>query len=208
MPRASLLVILDSISLPAARRTKIGVGFIYGYNGESMAAEFRFCPHCATPLHPIRRYDRVRPVCPACGFVHFADPKVAVIALIIADGAVLLVRRAVDPGKGLWSLPGGYMDAGEMPVEALQREVAEEVGLAIEVGALAAIFPMQNGEDQRTGIVLAFRATPTAGSRALVAQDDVSDASWFAQNQIPDRLAFDSTKTLIADWIDTQQNVE
>ncbi|MBI3959132.1 MAG: NUDIX domain-containing protein [Chloroflexi bacterium] len=173
-----------------------------------MATEFRFCPICATPLQSIHRYDRVRLGCPACGFVHFADPKVAVIALVIADGAVLLVRRAVDPGKGLWSLPGGYMDAGEMPAEALQREVREEVGLAIDVGEMSAIFPMQNGAGKRVGIVLAFRAQPSGLNRQVYAQDDVSEAGWFGPRQIPPDLAFDSTKTLIAEWARSEENAE
>jgi 8-oxo-dGTP diphosphatase len=167
---------------------------------KGMATEYRFCPNCATPLQSIYRYDRVRPSCPACGFVHFSDPKVAVIALVVAKGAVLLVRRAVDPGKGLWSLPGGYMDAGEMPTEALHREVAEETGLAIDVGRISAIFPMENGAGQRVGIVLAFQATPAGTDVEVCAQDDVSEAGWFGPNQIPSDLAFDSTQTLIAEW--------
>lgn len=171
-----------------------------------MATEFRFCPICATPLQSIHRFDRVRPACPACGFVHFSDPKVAVIALVIADGAVLLVRRAVDPGRGLWSLPGGYMDAGEMPTEALQREVDEEVGLAIDVGEMSAIFPMENGAGKRVGIVLAFRAKPSGPNRQVYAQDDVSEVNWFGPRQIPPDLAFDSTKTLIAEWARNADN--
>lgn len=171
-----------------------------------MATEYRFCPNCATPLQSVLRYDRVRPVCPACGFVHFADPKVAVIALVIANGSVLLVRRAVDPGKGLWSLPGGYMDAGEMPGEALQREVAEEVGLAVNVGEMLAIFPMENGEGKRTGIVLAYRAVAVGTNLQVHPQDDVSEAGWFGPAQLPGNLAFDSTKTLITEWIATNNN--
>lgn len=121
---------------------------------------------------------------------------------------MLLVRRAVDPGKGLWSLPGGYMDAGEMPTEAVQREVDEEVGLAIDVGEMSAIFPMENGAGKRVGIVLAFRATPSGPHRQVHAQDDVSEAGWFGPRQIPPDLAFDSTKTLIAEWARNEQNVE
>ena len=192
--------------MPAARRTKIGAVVNFGYNAQLMATKFRFCPICATPLQSIRRFDRVRPACPACGFVHFSDPKVAVIALVIAEGAALLVRRAVDPGKGLWSLPGGYMDAGEMPAEALQREVSEEVGLAIDVDEMIAIFPMQNGAGQRVGLVLAFRAQPSGPHRQVYAQDDVSEAGWFGPRQIPPDLAFDSTKTLIAEWARSEEN--
>jgi len=54
----------------------------------------------------------MRSVCPSCGFVHFTDPKVAVIALVTHADKILLARRAVDPAKGKWALPGGYMDAG------------------------------------------------------------------------------------------------
>jgi len=173
-----------------------------------MAIEYRFCPTCATPLESIYRFDRVRPVCPACGFVHFFDPKVAVIALVVVDDAVLLVRRAVDPGKGLWSLPGGYMDAGEMPAEALRREVLEEVGLDVAAGEMLAIFPMQNGDGQRVGIVLAFQAYATGPDTHLHAQDDVSEAGWFGPRQIPHDLAFDSTKMLIATWVHNEQQRE
>lgn len=173
-----------------------------------MATEYRFCPACATALESIYRFDRVRPVCPACGFVHFADPKVAVIALVESGERVLLVRRAVDPGKGLWSLPGGYMDAGEMPAEALRREVDEEVGLAIDVGEMLAIFPMENGEGRRVGIVLAFQARPAGGAVDLSAQDDVSEAGWFGPRRIPAGLAFESTKQLIAAWVGQKEDLE
>lgn len=168
-----------------------------------MAANFRFCPLCATPLQSIHRFDRLRPVCPACGYVYFKDPKVAVIGLVEVDQRILLVRRAVDPGKGLWSLPGGYMDAGEMPGEALEREVAEEVGLHVHAGRLLAIFPMESSQGDRNGIVLAYEARPAGQSTALVAQDDVSEAGWFAPSQLPPDLAFESTQTLIAEWART-----
>lgn len=173
-----------------------------------MATQFRFCPACATPLQSIHRFDRPRPVCPACGFVHFTDPKVAVIALVAADGAALLVRRGVDPGRGLWSLPGGYLDAGEMPAEALRREILEETGLAVHVGEMIAIFPMENGAGERVGIVLAFRATPAGPDTTVHAQDDVSEAAWFAPAQIPAGLAFASTQTLIAEWARNTENRE
>jgi len=173
-----------------------------------MATEYRFCPSCATPLQSIHRFDRVRPACPSCGFTHFTDPKVAVIALISANEKVLLVRRAVNPGKGLWSLPGGYMDAGEMPTEALQREVDEEVGLAISVDEMLAIFPMENEEGKRVGIVLAFQAQVVGGDLQVYAQDDVSEAAWFAPRHIPSDLAFDSTKMLIAEWAGNEYDGE
>ena len=97
---------------------------------------YRFCPLCGTPLETRWMFQRERPTCPACGFVHFRDPKVAVIGLVTWRNRVLLIRRGVDPMKGMWSLPGGYMDAGEMPANALVRELVEEVGLHVTVDRL------------------------------------------------------------------------
>ncbi|MEZ4634204.1 MAG: NUDIX domain-containing protein [Caldilineaceae bacterium] len=114
-----------------------------------MAKKFLFCPYCATPLVEAFRFDQIRPCCPSCGFVQFPDPKVAVIALVIHQDRILLVQRGVDPAKGRWALPGGYMDAGEMPASALQREISEEVGLAIDMRDLLKIYPMNNGEGRR-----------------------------------------------------------
>ena len=107
---------------------------------------YQFCPRCAHALEDRPFEGKVRRTCSACGFIHFPDPKVAVVALIEANERVLLIRRAVNPGRGLWALPGGYMDAGELPDAALRREVREEVGIDITVGELLEIFPMVNGK--------------------------------------------------------------
>ena len=57
-----------------------------------------------------------RPACLACGFVHYAGPKVAVGVVVFQDGRILLNRRAIDPGKGRWSFPSGYVDLGELGI--------------------------------------------------------------------------------------------
>ena len=67
-------------------------------------------------------------------------PIVCVGGLIFRDDSVILVRRAKDPGRGLWSIPGGAVKVGETLTEALIREMREEVGLAIEVGPLVEVF--------------------------------------------------------------------
>ena len=110
------------------------------------------------------------------------------------------------------------MDAGEMPEEALQRELIEEVNLAIHVQKLLTIYPMGNpnrgdvGDDTRTdktvakrGIVLAYQATVSATDEraappALEAHDDIDEARWFAAEQLPAEIAFESTRTLLTMW--------
>jgi 8-oxo-dGTP diphosphatase len=152
---------------------------------------FIYCPYCATPLEVHEVYRQQRPVCPNCRFIHFPDPKVAVIGLVTNANQVLLIRRGIDPGKGKWALPGGYMDAGEMPEIALQRELLEEVGLPVKIGGLLAIFPMVVSGGRSQGIVLAYRAIPAhAHQTTLRCDDDVCEAAWFTRANLPTDLAF------------------
>lgn len=161
---------------------------------------YQFCPRCAHALEDRPFEGKVRRTCLACGFIYFPDPKVAVVALIETNARVLLIRRAVNPGRGLWALPGGYMDAGELPEAALRREVSEEVGIDITVGELLEIFPMVNGGGRSLGFVLAFQARPLDPIITPVACDDADAAAWFSAKEVPAALAFDSTQRLLACW--------
>lgn len=164
-------------------------------------ANYRYCPYCATALEVREVYRQQRPVCPNCHFVQFQDPKVAVIGLVTHQQQVLLIRRSVEPGKGLWALPGGYMDAGEMPEAALQRELLEEVGLPVKIHAMLDVFPMVVGAGRTQGIVLAYHAVPIHGDQTtLICDDDVCEAGWFTTANLPTALAFESTHTLLAQW--------
>ncbi len=107
-------------------------------------ANFRFCPRCGQLLVEQDAFGRLRPVCVACGFVHFRDPKVAAAVLLSDNDRVLLIRRAVDPGRGLWALPAGFVEIGELPDEAAAREALEETGLHVEIGDLLRIRLMAN----------------------------------------------------------------
>lgn len=161
---------------------------------------YQYCPQCAHALEDRPLEGKLRRICPSCGFIHFPDPKVAVVGLIEAGDRVLLIRRAVDPARGQWALPGGYMDAGELPVAALRREVREEVGIDIDVGELLDIFPMVNSGGASLGIVLAYRARPFELAVDPTACDDVDEAAWFSPGELPPVLAFDSTQRLLASW--------
>jgi len=156
---------------------------------------YRFCPRCGQPLSSALLFGRERARCTACGFIHFQNPKVAVAVLVTDGPTVLLVKRAVAPQIGFWSLPAGFVDFDELPAAAAGREVEEETGVRIEITDLLAIFPMPQGG----GIVVTYAARPLSNGIPRPG-DDVSDAGWFAPNAIPADLAFESTRTVLARW--------
>ena len=82
-----------------------------------MTGNDKFCAGCGARLTLRQHEGQTRPVCPDCGRVVYYDPKLAAACVIERDGETLMVRRAVQTGYGLWSMPGGYVDRGE-PVEA------------------------------------------------------------------------------------------
>ena len=92
-----------------------------------------YCPRCGSPVKLEFAYHRERPACPSCGWMYFADPKVAAGILVEQDGKVLLVRRVNEPFKGLWTLPAGFVDADEDPARAAERECLEETGFLFKV---------------------------------------------------------------------------
>ncbi|MCO6452508.1 MAG: NUDIX hydrolase [Caldilineales bacterium] len=151
------------------------------------APEFRFCPQCAHELDRKALYGRERAYCPACGFVHFREPKLSVGGLVSENGRVLLIRRAVAPRIGFWAVPSGFVEFDEQPRRALAREIIEETGLEVRVGGVIDVFA--NADAAKPGVFLLFEAHPTGGR--LNPGDDVSDARWFRPDEIPwDDLAF------------------
>ena len=147
----------------------------------------RFCSACGGPLDGATPH----PACTACGRTAFRDPKVGVGAVVLdRAGRLLLVRRGVDPQRGRWALPAGFVDAGEDPRAAAAREVREETGLDVEVGDVVDVYAGSAATGGGASFFIAFRARVVGG--ALEAGDDAEDAAFFAQDGLPD-LAFAST---------------
>ena len=153
-----------------------------------------FCLRCGNPLEQAERFGRWRPVCPACGWIYFADPKVATAALIQQLGKILLVRRANDPQRGKWTLPAGFVDAGEDPAEAVRRECLEETGLEVRVTDLVDVL---FGQEHPRGshLLIVYRAEIVAGT--LRPGDDVDQAAFFGLNGLPP-LAFLTTRRILS----------
>ena len=105
-----------------------------------MPGDDKFCPLCAAPLELRNVGGKDRPVCSRCGKIIYHDPKVTAATVVERDGKVLMVRRGIEPGLGLWSLPGGYVDRGEVVERAAEREVMEETGVRVQVTGLVGVF--------------------------------------------------------------------
>lgn len=148
-----------------------------------------YCPRCGGRLETRPVQDKPRRACPVCGYVHFTDPKVGVGVLVVEDGRLLLVRRAMDPAKGRWSVPAGYLDHGEDPRLTAERETLEETGLVVRVNRLIDVFhnPPDSGG---ASIFILFGAERISGD--LRPGDDVDAAGYFSPDDLPE-LAFAST---------------
>ncbi len=141
------------------------------------------------------RYGRPRPVCPACGFIHFANPRVAAVVFVAEGDRVLLVRRSVAPEKGGWALAAGFVEQGEAPEAAAVREMKEETGLDVVIERMLDL--SFNGTDKV--IVILYRARAVGG--VLEGGDDVAEARWFTRDELPE-LAFEGTRRAVRDWLE------
>ena len=158
-----------------------------------MTAGDKYCPSCGSNLEAREVAGRQRPVCPQCQRVVYYDPKVAAICIVERQGQVLMIRRGNEPGYGLWSMPGGYVDRGEIVEEAAVREVQEETGLEVEIRQLVGLFSQKG----HTVIVAAFAARELGGS--LAAGSEALEVGFFSTDSLPD-LAFTRDEHILACW--------
>jgi len=163
-------------------------------------SQYRFCPACGGPLEKrsLKATDPDRLVCSACGFVFYLDPKVAVGTIItVSDSQLVLVRRAIEPGYGLWVFPGGFVDRGEELTTAAMREAREESGLDVRLDRLVNIYSYPNA----AVIIVVYAATALSGE--LCGDDECLEARLFSADKIPwDELAFQSTRQALRDYLD------
>ena len=130
------------------------------------------------------------------GFIHYTGPKVAVGVIISRDGAILLNRRDIEPGRGLWSFPSGYVDVGEALTEAARREVREETGLDVDIGPLVGVYD----NPKRPVVFIVYAATAARGEAE--AGQEVQEVGYFLPNELP-AMAFDHDERIISDWQET-----
>ena len=99
--------------------------------------------------------DRERLTCPDCGFIVYDNPKLVAGSVVSVDGKVMLCRRAIEPRKGYWTLPAGYLELNESPEDGARREAWEEARAKIAINALLAVYSIP----RISQVQLIYRAT-------------------------------------------------
>ncbi len=127
--------------------------------GELQQAAIRFCPECGGPLdvREISGEPRNHWICGHCGAIHHDHPKVVVKCFVFHGRRLLWARRGIEPRRGLWSIPGGFLEGGESLVEGAAREVREETGISLPADRLQ--FYMTGSVTFINQVHIAFRTT-------------------------------------------------
>jgi ADP-ribose pyrophosphatase YjhB (NUDIX family) len=140
-----------------------------------------------------------RYVCGRCGHIHYSNPKIVVGSVVVHDGLILLCRRAIEPRKGLWTLPAGYLEEHESPEGGARREAREEACAEILIDALLAVYTVAHISQ----VQLMYRAS-LAGPEFAAGSESL-EVKLFAWNEIPwDELAFPSVKWALRNYRETK----
>jgi len=163
----------------------------------TLGEEPAFCPACGKPVEPrvLEQDHRPRLVCPD-GHVTWRNPRMVVGTLPVLDGRVYLARRAIEPRRGRWTYPGGFLELGEAAQEGARRETEEETQLRVEVGRLIGAYSRP-----WAGVVTLVYEADVVGGEPLPA-DETDEVRGFTPEEIPwDELAFSTTESALRDWV-------
>ncbi|MCD6193134.1 MAG: NUDIX hydrolase [Candidatus Aminicenantes bacterium] len=159
--------------------------------------EFRFCPRCGQQLEWRSLEGRSRQVCPACGWIVYENPLPCAAALVRNErGEILLVKRGVEPAKGEWALPSGFMEIDETPEECCLRELEEETGLKGKILRLVGVYAQTSALYKKVLIIgyeVEAPGEPVPGS-------DSQAVAFFLPERMPP-VAFSSHRQLIQDLL-------
>lgn len=152
-----------------------------------------YCVRCGAPLALRLIEGRELLACPNDDFVLWQDPKVAAAVVVEAEGGVVLGRRAIEPGYGLWCLPGGFVNHDEDPAHAAVRECREEINADVELTGLLGVYHV--AKTTASSIVgVAYRGRVVAGS--LSAGPEMLEVGVFRLDALPP-IAFPSHREVL-----------
>jgi ADP-ribose pyrophosphatase YjhB (NUDIX family) len=150
-----------------------------------MKEDFIYCPLCGTKLNSGDIENKIRRYCTNCNFVDYKNPLPVAVALATRDKKFLLIKRGIEPRKGMWGSASGFIETGETPQEACLRELKEETGVS---GNIVKLVEVRRIEDEQIyGDMLAvIYLVQVDGNAEPVAGDDVDDARFFTIDELPE----------------------
>jgi ADP-ribose pyrophosphatase YjhB (NUDIX family) len=157
-----------------------------------------YCVNCGAALVPKLVDGRDVEACPNDSFILWHDPKVATAVVVESGDGVVLGRRAIEPGYGLWCLPGGFVNADEDPAAAAVRECMEEIGATVELTALLGVFHIPK-TDAASMVGIAYRGRVADGS-VPQAGVEMLEIGVFPVDALP-ALAFPSHRAVLDEYV-------
>ncbi|MFZ5564505.1 MAG: NUDIX hydrolase [Thermodesulfobacteriota bacterium] len=153
-----------------------------------------YCPFCGVALERRNHEGRIRPYCIRCDTPIYENP-VPATAVVVADPAsgILLVRRSVEPKKGEWCLPGGFIELAEAPDRGALRELTEETGITGTIDVLLGV-ETNNSDTYGTVLIVGYLVTRYTGDP--IPGDDAEDVAFFTVENMPS-IAFNSHAAFI-----------
>ena len=181
---------------PDGRSTDVASG---GGTPPWMAATLRHCSRCGARLAmtTLPEENRERLACDACGFIAYVNPRLVVTVIpVTGDGEVILLRRGIEPGRGWWAQPGGFLEVDETVAEAAVRETLEETGLLVVPGEIVGLYSRL----EAAVVTVAFEASIAGGAARTT--PEALDVRAFAPDAIPwSEIAFKTSFHAIRDWV-------
>jgi len=162
----------------------------------------KFCSQCGADVTVAIPAGDNRPrfVCPQCDTIHYQNPRIIAGCLAVFDGKVLLCKRAIEPRRGLWTLPAGFMENGETTREAALRETREEACAEVELESLytlTSIAPINQ-------VQMIYRAR--LAEPRFAAGEESLDVGLFSEAEIPwDELAFQTIRNALRFYFEDRQ---
>lgn len=151
-------------------------------------SDYQYCPYDGEHLIVDDSGSESRSACPKCGFIYYPNPKACVAILITEGRKILLARRGIEPAKGQWDIPGGFVDMGESVEDTVIRETLEETSLRVRVKEYLGSIPDVYGPRQIPTVNLCFLVEVLEGKPKP--KSDVESLVWFSLDELPEKMAF------------------
>lgn len=162
---------------------------------------YKYCPQCSQKYQSIGKIDKY--ICKYCGYILYNNPKLVVNGFILRpeDQTLLLVRRAKEPYKGYWGIPGGFVSYGEEPKQALRREMKEELGVDVKIGNVLGTFNEfyynQGKSNECYSTITLVYSVQIIHRKKMRLSKEITDVGFFERKKIPKEIAFTNQRKFL-----------